>query len=65
VSQPPEPDATIILVDADGLVTDDADRAVRGEIVEELPDGTIRSTLFTTTPPPHPAPTPRRNRSHR
>lgn len=33
-------------VDADGNVTDDPDRAVRGEILQVLPDGTTEATTF-------------------
>jgi hypothetical protein len=36
----------VIWVDADGNVTQDKDKAVEGEIVEKLSDGTTRSTLF-------------------
>jgi hypothetical protein len=37
---------TVIWVDEHGQRCE-PDRAVRGEVLEELPDGTARSTLFT------------------
>lgn len=36
----------VIWVDADGNVTADKDAAVSGEVLQELSDGTTRSTLF-------------------
>lgn len=38
---------TLILTDADGNITEDRDQAVGGEVVQQLEDGTTRSTLFT------------------
>jgi len=46
-----EPTGTLILVDADGKVTDDRDKAVRGEIVEADADGQTTSTMFTIERP--------------
>lgn len=39
----------LVLVDAEGNVTDDWGQAVRGEVTETLADGTTRSTLFDLT----------------
>jgi len=36
----------LILVDANGNLTEDRDAAVRGEVVQTLADGTTRSTVF-------------------
>ncbi len=40
-------DRQIVMVDADGNVTDDKAQAVRGEVVETFEDETTRSTMFT------------------
>lgn len=45
-----QPRETLILLDADGKVTDDRERAVGGEIVGTAPDGSVTSTLFTLRP---------------
>jgi hypothetical protein len=39
----------VILVDADGRVTQDRSEAVRGETVREYDDGTVESTVFVIT----------------
>lgn len=36
----------LILVDADGHVTEDRERAVRGEVVRRYDDGSEQNTLF-------------------
>lgn len=36
----------LVLVDADGQITEDRTAAVRGEVVETLADGSTRSILF-------------------
>ena len=36
----------LVLVDADGNLTEDREVAVRGEVVQALADGTTRSTVF-------------------
>lgn len=41
----------LILIDKDGQITTDRAAAVRGEILETLPDGSVRSTLFVIDPP--------------
>jgi hypothetical protein len=51
----PDDSVQVIWVDASGKVTEDKDAAVRGELIERLPDGTTRHTLFSVT---EPAPTP-------
>lgn len=35
------------MVNAAGELTDDRESAVRGEVIETMPDGTKRSTSFT------------------
>jgi hypothetical protein len=42
---------TLILIDAAGEVTEDRSRAVRGEILQSMSDGTTLSTLFTIEAP--------------
>lgn len=42
-----QPAEVIVYADADGNVTEDPDRAVRGEIIVTLPGGGVESTLFT------------------
>lgn len=51
MADPEVVDETLILVDADGKVTEDKAAAVGGEIVETLADGTTRSTLFNINRP--------------
>jgi hypothetical protein len=41
----------VIWVDVQGEVTTDPTKAVRGEILETLPDGTVQSTIFTLGDP--------------
>lgn len=40
----------LVMIDADGELTDDRDAAVRGEITESMSDGSVRSTLFGQPP---------------
>ena len=51
MTQPEVLETTLILLDADGNVTEDRDAAVSGEILETLADGTTRSTLFDVKSP--------------
>lgn len=46
MAEPAVVEETLILIDANGDVTEDRDAAVRGEILQTLTDGSTRSTLF-------------------
>lgn len=50
VTQPVVVKTVLILVDAQGQVTDDRALAVGGEVLETMSDGVTRSTLFTIDP---------------
>jgi hypothetical protein len=47
-----QPDEVITYVDAAGRVTEDKSKAVGGEIVHRLPNGSLESVLFRLTPEP-------------
>jgi hypothetical protein len=44
-----QPDEVITYVDAAGHVTEDKSKAVGGEIVHRLPNGSLESVLFSLT----------------
>lgn len=54
MTQPDVTETTLILTDANGDPTEDRDKAVGGEVLETLADGTTRSTLFDVRPPTSP-----------
>lgn len=50
MTEPTEPQvfpSTIIMIDADGNLTTDGSKAVEGEVIETLPDGSQRHIWFT------------------
>lgn len=54
MTEPAVVEETLILTDADGNLTEDRDKAVGGEVLQVLEDGTTRSTLFDVERPTGP-----------
>ncbi len=54
MTQPEVVETTLVLVDANGDPTEDRAKAVAGEVLETLADGSSRSTLFDVQPPTSP-----------
>lgn len=51
MTEPQVVEETLILIDANGEVTENRKAAVRGEVSQRLSDGTTRSTLFDVDSP--------------